>query len=84
MSGFQLDGSCNLEQSITISKIVAVEIVQNHDLDLWNSSRSNSHILIESKYLTLCLMAVAMLALSIGHHSHRISCKNLHDIDNEL
>ena len=54
-----------LTLSVTIYKIFLVEIVQDHDLDLWNGSRSNTNILIESPYRTFCLVAIVMLATSV-------------------
>ena len=42
-----------LALSVTISKIFAVEIVRDHDLDLCNGSRLNATILIEIPYMTL-------------------------------
>ena len=49
--------------TVIISKIAAVKIVHDLDLDLSNGSWSKADILIKSPYMTLYVMAIVMLAI---------------------
>ena len=71
--------SVMLPRSVTISKIFAVKIVHNHDLDLWHGSRSNVIILIESTIMTSFYGND-----NVCHIGQAICCQNMHHIDYDL
>ena len=68
-----------LALSVTISKIFSVEIVHDQYLDLWNESRSNANILIESPCMTL--FDVNCNVCHLSHHFEAVCCQNIHYLD---
>ena len=56
-----------LALSDTISKIFAIKIVHDHDLDQCNRSRSNTTILIKSPNTTLYFMAMFAISVIISN-----------------
>ena len=85
-----------LALSVTISKIFAVEIVHDHDLDLWNGSNSNTTCYAPLEGLPMMMKHINQKPIPsfpfdwncnvcyIGHISKLVCSQNVHDLDHDF